>query len=80
MLWWTRTTSPKSGRVALLWIRHSGPAAKTVRMPDDPDSYAAACMRTLHALNVDGGVMRWTPPDEPRWARFWIVLTRGGTR
>jgi len=53
---------PESGRVALLWIRHSDlrPRPCAARRSD---SYAAALYATLHALDVEGWTgSRWSAP------------------
>ena len=73
---------PESGRGALLWIRQSGVAAKTVRMPDHPDTYAAALYATLHALDGEGWdwIAVERPPDEPRWAAVRDRLMRAARR
>lgn len=73
---------PESGRGALLWNRESGVAAKTVRMPDHPDAYAAALYATLHALDGEGWdwIAVERPPDEPRWAAVLDRLTRAERR
>ena len=73
---------PESGRGALLWIRQSGVAAKTVRMPDHPDTYAAALYATLHALDREGWdwIAVERPPDEPRWAAVRDRLMRAARR
>jgi L-threonylcarbamoyladenylate synthase len=69
---------PESGCGALLWIHHLSVAAKSVRMPDHPDTYAAALYATLHALDGEGWdwIAVERPPDEPRWAAVLDRLMR----
>ena len=73
---------PESGRGALLWIHHLAIAAKTLRMPDHPDTYAASLYATLHALDGEGWdwIAVERPPDEPRWAAVLDRLMRAASR
>jgi L-threonylcarbamoyladenylate synthase len=73
---------PESGRGALLWIHHPAVAAKSVRMPDHPDTYAAELYAALHALDGEGWdwIAVERPPDEPIWAAVLDRLTRAASR
>lgn len=55
---------------AYVWSRSNGITARSVRMPAEPDAYAARLYRVLHEL--DNEAWPWiaveTPPDTPAWA------------
>jgi L-threonylcarbamoyladenylate synthase len=61
---------PKQGEGAYLWIKHPAEAARTIRMPQAADAYAAALYATLHELDAAG--LDWIaiepPPPESAWA------------
>jgi L-threonylcarbamoyladenylate synthase len=69
---------PESGRGAYLWLSHSAPSARSLRMPDQPQAYAAQLYRRLHDL--DREALDWIavefPPDTPEWAAIRDRLTR----
>lgn len=69
---------PERGRGAYLWMTHEANAARAIRMPRDPDAYAAQLYRRLHALDREG--LDWIavefPPETPKWAAIRDRLTR----
>jgi L-threonylcarbamoyladenylate synthase len=69
---------PLEGRGAYLWIEHAANAFQTIRMPADPERYAAQIYRQLHEL--DGHALDWIavelPPDKREWAAVRDRLTR----
>jgi L-threonylcarbamoyladenylate synthase len=69
---------PQHGDGAYLWIRQEATAALTVRMPSEPEAYAAQLYSKLHELDRDG--MDWIavefPPDAAEWAAIRDRLTR----
>jgi L-threonylcarbamoyladenylate synthase len=69
---------PQQGRGAYLWIEHEATAARTVRMPAQPEAYAAQLYRRLHELDREG--LDWIavefPPDAQGWAAIRDRLTR----
>jgi L-threonylcarbamoyladenylate synthase len=69
---------PQQGRGAYLWIEHEATAARTVRMPAQPEAYAAQLYRRLHELDREG--LDWIavefPPDGREWAAIRDRLTR----
>jgi len=69
---------PQHGRGAYLWVTAEAAAARTVRMPTQPEAYAAQLYSKLHELDHDG--IDWIavefPPDAPEWAAIRDRLTR----
>ncbi len=63
---------------AYVWRKKSGLTARSVRMPEKPDGYAARLYATLHELDREGwpwiGVE--VPPDTPAWAAIRDRLRR----
>ncbi|HXI44368.1 MAG TPA: L-threonylcarbamoyladenylate synthase [Bryobacteraceae bacterium] len=72
---------PATGRGAYLWLTRPAPATRSVQMPADPASYAAALYETLHRL--DDEEFDWIavelPPDEPAWAGIRDRLRRAAS-
>lgn len=70
-----------AGSGALLWRIAESPAARSIRMPDDPDGYAARLYGALHELDRQG--LDWIaverPPSEPAWAAILDRLGRAAT-
>jgi L-threonylcarbamoyladenylate synthase len=73
---------PSSGRGAYLWIRESAGAARSMRMPSDPRSYAAALYRILHEADSEGWdwIAVERPPQDPSWAAILDRLERAASR
>jgi len=69
---------PASGRGAYLWLFQKAGSARSLRMPDQPQAYAAQLYRRLHDL--DREALDWIavefPPDSPEWAAIRDRLTR----
>jgi L-threonylcarbamoyladenylate synthase len=73
---------PSSGRGAYLWIRETAGAARSMRMPSDPRSYAAALYRILHEADSEGWdwIAVERPPQDPSWAAILDRLERAASR
>jgi L-threonylcarbamoyladenylate synthase len=69
---------PSQGRGAYLWITREAAAVQPVRMPAEPQAYAAQLYGRLHELDHDG--LDWIavefPPETPEWAAIRDRLTR----
>lgn len=69
---------PEKGRGAYLWIEHAAKVAQAIRMPAQPEAYAAQIYRQLHEL--DQGGLDWIavelPPESREWAAIRDRLTR----
>jgi L-threonylcarbamoyladenylate synthase len=69
---------PQQGRGAYLWIEHEAKAARAVRMPDQPQAYAAQLYAQLHELDREG--LDWIalemPPEKQDWAAIRDRLAR----
>jgi len=69
---------PQQGRGAYLWIVHETKAVRTIRMPAQPEAYAAQLYRQLHELDREG--LDWIavefPPENREWAAIRDRLTR----
>ena len=69
---------PQSGRGAYLWLSHQAESDRSLRMPDQPQAYAAQLYRRLHDFDREG--LDWIavefPPDTPEWAAIRDRLTR----
>jgi len=74
----SRGRLPEQGRGAYLWIDHQAGGAQSVRMPAQPDTYAAQLYRRLHELDREG--LDWIavelPPEGRDWAAIRDRLTR----
>jgi L-threonylcarbamoyladenylate synthase len=69
---------PEQGRGAYLWLQQEAYAAETIRMPAQPEAYAAQLYGLLH--NLDRRRLDWIavelPPDTREWAAILDRLTR----
>ena len=69
---------PHHGRGAYLWIAQECQAARVIRMPAQPEAYAALLYNCLHELDREG--LDWIavefPPETPEWAAIRDRLTR----
>jgi L-threonylcarbamoyladenylate synthase len=69
---------PEQGRGAYLWIQQEARAAESIRMPEQPDAYAAQLYGRLHELDRHG--LDWIavelPPETREWAAIRDRLTR----
>jgi L-threonylcarbamoyladenylate synthase len=74
----TQGRLPQSGCGAYLWLSHQADSARSLRMPDQPQAYAAQLYRRLHDLDREG--LDWIavefPPDTPEWTAIRDRLTR----
>lgn len=70
------------GRVAYLWRDRRIHAAKEVRMPADPDGYAAELYAVLHRLDSEGWhtIAVERPPATPEWAGIMDRLERAARK
>jgi L-threonylcarbamoyladenylate synthase len=72
---------PSTARGAYLWRTQFADAARSIQMPFDPASYAAALYETLHTLDDEG--FDWIavemPPDEPEWLGIRDRLQRASS-
>lgn len=73
---------PAAGRGAYLYWNARAPAARTIRMPPDPHSYAAALYEILHEVDAQGWdwIAVERPPDDPGWAAILDRLRRAAAR
>ncbi len=64
-----------------MWRTQRADSARSIQMPSDPASYAAALYETLHRLDDEG--FDWIavelPPDEPEWAGIIDRLRRASS-
>jgi len=69
---------PQNGSGAYLWIQQEAKAGRSIRMPGQPQNYAAQLYRQLHELDREG--LDWIavelPPDQKEWAAIRDRLTR----
>ena len=69
---------PQQGRGAYLWFAYNAKAAWKLRMPEQPEPYAAKLYSVLHDLDREG--YDWIavdlPPHGPEWAAIRDRLTR----
>ena len=69
---------PEQGRGAYLWLQQEAHAAETIRMPEQPETYAAQLYGVLHDLDRRG--LDWIavelPPETREWAAIRDRLTR----
>lgn len=70
------------GLGAYLWIARERPAALAIRMPEQPEAYAARLYAALH--DADAAGLAWIavepPPAAPEWAAIRDRLTRAARR
>ena len=73
---------PPHGRGAYLWISNIAEAASMIRMPGDPQGYAAMLYETLHQADAQG--FDWIavekPPLAPEWAAIHDRLERAAAK
>lgn len=69
---------PQHGRGAYLWIKEQANATRTIRMPSDPQAYAAQLYRTLHELDGDG--LDWIAVEFPSETAEWEAIRDRLTR
>lgn len=78
----SRAQLPALGRGAYLWIHAPAHAARSIRMPEQPDSYAAVLYDTLHQVDARG--FDWIaveqPPLAPEWAAIHDRLERAAAK
>jgi L-threonylcarbamoyladenylate synthase len=69
---------PQQGRGAYLWFAYNAKAAWSVRMPEQPETYAAKLYSVLHDLDREGydWIAVELPPQAPEWAAIRDRLTR----
>lgn len=67
---------------AYVWRTTLGPAARSVRMPLEPDPYASQLYRVLHQLDAENWpwIAVELPPDAPGWAAIRDRLKRASGR
>ena len=75
-------TLPASGRGAYLYFSVPAASAMSIRMPAEPDAYAARLYGCLHDLDAEA--LDWIavelPPDRPEWAGVRDRLLRAASR
>jgi L-threonylcarbamoyladenylate synthase len=69
---------PKQGRGAYLWFAYNAAAAWKLRMPEQPEVYAAKLYGILHDLDREGydWIAVELPPAAPEWAAIRDRLMR----
>jgi L-threonylcarbamoyladenylate synthase len=69
---------PQQGRGAYLWFAYNARAAWNLRMPEQPEAYAAKLYSVLHHLDQEGydWIAVELPPRAPEWAAIRDRLTR----
>ncbi len=69
---------PQQGRGAYLWFAYNSKAAWKLRMPEQPEAYAAKLYSVLHDLDREGydWIAVELPPSTPEWAAIRDRLTR----
>jgi L-threonylcarbamoyladenylate synthase len=69
---------PQQGRGAYLWFAYNAKAAWKLRMPEQPETYAAKLYSVLHDLDREGydWIAVELPPHAPEWAAIRDRLTR----
>ena len=67
---------------AYLWRKKPGLTARSVRMPEKPEEYAARLYAALHELDQEGWpwIAVEAPPDTPAWAAIRDRLRRASER
>jgi L-threonylcarbamoyladenylate synthase len=63
---------PAHGRGVYLWIHESAEAAREIRMPEQPDTYAAVLYATLHQVDTQG--FNWIAVEQPPLAPEWTAI------
>jgi L-threonylcarbamoyladenylate synthase len=73
---------PACGRGAYLWIGHPAEAAQSVRMPSDPEKFAAMIYTALHEADAEGWdwIAVEAPPVDSRWDAIRDRLERAASR
>ncbi len=71
-----------AGAGAYVWREKTAQLPAQVKMPADPDAYAARLYTVLHELDRQGWpwIAVETPPDTPAWAAVLDRLRRAATR
>jgi L-threonylcarbamoyladenylate synthase len=69
---------PQQGRGAYLWFAYDAKAAWKLRMPEQPEAYAAKLYGVLHDLDREGydWIAVELPPQAAEWAAIRDRLTR----
>ncbi|HUN64415.1 MAG TPA: L-threonylcarbamoyladenylate synthase [Candidatus Sulfotelmatobacter sp.] len=73
-----RAHLPERGRGAYLWLQQEGHAAETIRMPQQPEAYAAQLYGVLHELDRRG--LDWIAVELPPETREWTAIRDRLTR
>lgn len=68
----SRGQLPPHGAGAYLWIHTAANAARVIRMPDQPQAYAANLYDTLH--QVDSLGFDWIAVEEPPETAEWLAI------
>ena len=63
---------PERGRGAYLWIEYEASAARTIRMSEQPEAYAAQLYSRLHELDSEG--LDWIAVELPPQTREWAAI------
>jgi len=63
---------PDQGRGAYLWIHREAEAARSIRMPAQPESYAAELYSRLHSLDSEG--FDWIAVELPPQTQAWVAI------
>lgn len=73
---------PQQGRGAYLWFAYNAAAAWKLRMPEQPEAYAAKLYSVLHDLDRKGydWIAVELPPQTPEWVAIRDRLTRAAYR
>ena len=69
---------PQQGRGAYLWLAYNAKASWKLRMPEQPEAYAAKLYSVLHDLDREGydWIAVESPPQAAEWAAIRDRLTR----
>jgi L-threonylcarbamoyladenylate synthase len=73
-----RAHLPERGRGAYLWLQQEAHAAETIRMPAQPETYAAQLYGVLHELDRRG--LDWIAVELPPETREWTAIRDRLTR
>jgi L-threonylcarbamoyladenylate synthase len=79
----SRGQLPAHGRGIYLWIHESAEAARrNIRMPEQPEAYAAILYDTLHQVDAQGHdwIAVEQPPLAPEWAAIHDRLERAAAK
>ncbi|HLK22966.1 MAG TPA: Sua5 family C-terminal domain-containing protein, partial [Bryobacteraceae bacterium] len=63
---------PRKGSGAYLWIRTLAGAARVIRMPEQPQAYAAILYDTLHQMDALG--FDWIAVEQPPQTAEWDAI------